>query len=104
MGEHKLREQAAALLQHVADQGKILELGWKSFEDTVIPKGAPDIQVSEMRKAFYCGAAHLYSSVMIVLDPGEEATERDLQRMRIIHDELEAFKMEATTWFKPGQG
>lgn len=37
------------------------------------------------------GRQHLFSSIMTILDPGEEPTEADLHRMSQIHDELEAF-------------
>jgi hypothetical protein len=45
-----------------------------------------------MRTAFMAGAEHLFSSVMNVLDPGQEPTADDLRRMDLIHTELEEWR------------
>ena len=74
----------------MADHGAIIEAGWRALRDLTLT-GAPDIQVREMRKAFFAGAQHLYSSIMTILDPGSEPTEDDLRRLEIIHVELEAW-------------
>ena len=103
MGEHKIdrhriTEQLAAELAKVAtDKGQILELGWIAMLRYVVPKDATETQVSEMRKSFFMGAEHLFSSIMSILDPGAEPTERDLNRMTLIHKELEAFRKEVTS-------
>lgn len=103
MGEHKIdrhriTEQLAAELAKVAtDKGQIVELGWISMLRYVVPKDASDTQVGEMRKAFFCGAEHLFASIMSILDPGAEPTEKDLDRMSLIHTELEAFRKEVTS-------
>jgi len=57
-----------------------------------------------MRKAFFMGAQHLYASIMGILEPGAEPTDKDLDRMGLIHNELEAFRMEVTNIHKPGRG
>lgn len=104
MGEHKIdrhriTEQLAAELAKVAtDKGHLLELGWIGMLRYVVPKDAPETQVSEMRKAFFMGAEHLFASIMSILDPGAEPTEKDLDRMTLIHNELDAFRKEVTTY------
>ena len=71
---------------------------WQDFDTKVVaPSGAGDVQRSEMRKAFFMGAEHLFASIMSILDPGAEPTERDLDRMTLIHKELEAFRKEVTS-------
>ena len=42
-------------------------------------------------QAFFGGAQHLFGSIMSILDPGHEPTERDMRRMDLIAHELEAF-------------
>ena len=74
-----------------ADQGRIVEDGWLSFRKMVIPPDAPAIQVSEMHKAFLAGAQHLFGSIMTILEPGAEPTEKDLARMDLIAKELGDF-------------
>jgi hypothetical protein len=103
MGEHKIdrhriTEVVVAELAKVAtDKGLILELGWISMLRYVVPKDAPEVQVDEMRKAFFMGAEHLFSSIISILDPGAEPTEKDLDRMTLIYKELEAFRKEVTS-------
>jgi hypothetical protein len=102
MGEHKIphrlsAELAAELAKLASDKGHLLEVGWISMLRYVVPKDASEIQVSEMRKAFFMGAHHLFASLMSIFDPGEEPTQRDLDRiMTLVHRELEAFRREVT--------
>jgi hypothetical protein len=104
MGEHKIdlnkitRQLAEELTKHATDKGKLLEVGWIAMMLHVIPKDAPDTQVSEMRKAFFMGAEHLFQSIMSILDPGAEPTEKDLERMSLIYAELKTFRKEVTTF------
>jgi hypothetical protein len=87
MDEEFLRK----LERQLADDGKLIEAGWVGLQIAAIPPGAPQIQLDEMRMSFFAGAQHLFSSIMSILDPGEEETEDDLRRMDLISDELEAF-------------
>lgn len=40
----------------------------ESFRKKVIPKSAPDIQIKEMKKAFYAGATSFYATQMEIAD------------------------------------
>lgn len=71
---------------------KIIEKGWESYRDQVIPKSAGAVQRAETEQAFYSGAAYLFDSIMTILDPGAEPTERDLQTMESIMLELSAWR------------
>lgn len=85
------REQLERLSKELTDQGKLIEAGFVGLRLAAIPDDAPDTQVTEMRNAFFAGAQHLYASLMTILDPGDEPTEADLNRMSLIADELSAF-------------
>ena len=87
-----IKEKALELSKQLTDRGKIIEGGWLGFRLAVVPENAPAIQVDEMRKAFWAGSLHLFSSIMSILDPGAEPTEKDLQRMDLIHRELMEFE------------
>ena len=87
-----LQAAARKLTDDLADVGKIIVGGWEGFRLMVIPKGAPPVQVHEMRMAFFAGAQHLFSSIMAAMDSDREPTPRDLHRMTMIHEELEAFR------------
>lgn len=80
-----------AITKHWADQGKIIEGGWQALKITAL-QGAEPLQISEMRKAYWLGAQHLWASVFSFLEQRIEPTEADLHRMTLIHDELEAFR------------
>lgn len=75
----------------LAAKGKIIEGGWQAYLVVGIPPDAPELQKAEMRKAYYLGAQHLFASILGILDPGSEPTEKDMERMSMIHEELEAF-------------
>lgn len=58
---------------------------------TVLPPNCSEVQITEMRKAFFAGAQHLFASLMGILEPGSEPTEKDLNRMSLIDTELRDF-------------
>jgi len=87
-----IQEVAQKLSEGLADAGKIIEGGFAGFKMMVIPDSAPQVQIHEMRMAFFAGAQHLFSSIMAVMDSDREPTPRDLHRMTMIHEELEKFQ------------
>lgn len=104
--KHEIRTAADAITKSLADSGKIIEGGWMGFCLAVTPKGQtmPQIQHDEMRKAFYAGAAHLFASILNILDPGSEPTDRDMRRMDQIHAELNAFQKDFELRYGPADG
>lgn len=103
MGTKKLEDidkLTKGITEALFNNEKIIEGGWQAMFVLTL-KGAPAMQVREMRKAFFCGAQHLFASIMTILDPGREPTEADEQRMTAIHNELQEFlkelKQELTT-------
>ncbi len=85
------REVIDELTKRLVDEGKLIEAGWVVMRMMALPKDAPQIQIDGMREAFFAGAQHLFSSIVTMLDPEAEPTERDLRRMTLINSELEAF-------------
>lgn len=75
----------------LVDQGKLIEAGWVGLRIAAIPLDAPKTQLEEMRNAFFAGARHLFTSIMTILEPGDEPTDVDLARMDQIDAELDAF-------------
>jgi hypothetical protein len=43
---------------------------------------------------FFAGAQHLFSSIVTILDPGEEPTDADIHKMDLIDRELQKFARE----------
>ena len=88
------RQFLELLSRRFADEGRLIEAGWVALRIQTIPLDAPAVQLQEMRLAYLAGAQHLFSSIMTILEPGQDETEADLTRMDLIHKELEAFGKE----------
>lgn len=90
MGQHKHHKTVEILMQ----QGLIIEAGWVGFRISCFSPDAPPEQIIDMRIAFFAGAQHLFSSLMIGLDEDKEPTEEDMKKMDKIHKELDRFLQE----------
>lgn len=97
--EELIRQLASQLTKEASEEGRIVELGWRSYEIMVLPVGAPEIQKRECRLAFFAGAQHLFASLMVIIDSDREPTAEDLNRMMLINKELNRFvaKLNPTT-------
>jgi hypothetical protein len=91
MTEEELQKLIEGLTRVATDRGQIIELGWLGFRLAAIPAEAPQVQIEEMRNAFYAGAHHLFASIMTMLDPDSEPTQADMNRLSMINSELEEF-------------
>jgi len=67
---------------------------WFAFAAAVIPEQATDVQRREMRRAWYAGAATLFSIITSGLDPDAESTEADLAYLDSLNKELEKFAID----------
>ena len=85
------RDLVDSLVAEFTDKGKIVEAGWVALRHLMLGPQAPEFQVSEMRKAYFFGAQHLFASIMGVLDDGTEPTDDDLRRLDLIDQEIKAF-------------
>lgn len=73
---------------------KRIEKEWNIFKEHVIPKTADERQVDAMRTAFYGGCISLFHLVLNILEPGTEATEKDLDVMTELQKEMFEFRDE----------
>lgn len=78
------------VMQEWGECGQIIEGGWQALL-LGMPPETPELQLSEMRKAYYMGAQHLFASILMILEPGMEATDKDMQKLNLIHEELDRF-------------
>lgn len=85
---------ATAIGKEASDKGLLIEAGWIGLESMRAYKGLPEAERAELRAAFFAGAHHLFASIMNILEPGSEPTDKDLVRMDLIHHELQAFLAE----------
>ena len=79
------------ICRRLVDDGRLVEAGFEAMRYMSISKDAPARQVEEMRLAFFAGAQHVFASILSMLEPGQEATDKDLARMSQISAELEDF-------------
>lgn len=96
-------EYLKRLSVELTDKGKLIEAGWIGLRLALNLEDAPKEQLEEMKKAFFAGAQHLFSSIMTILDEDKEPTEADMRRMSQISDELETFgkQLKEELWGKP---
>ena len=100
MGEAKRKRELAndpefikALTDLLNTEGKLIDAGFQGLRLAAYKDAGPQ-QVATMRECFFAGAQHLFTSIMSIMDPGEEPTDADLNRMSKIAAELDAFQAE----------
>jgi len=93
-----------ALERDLIAKGLLIEAGWASLRAMAVPAAAPQVQLDEMRNAFFAGAAHLFSAIMSTFDEGDEPTEADCNRLDLIQAELARFIMDYTAKHLRPQG
>lgn len=91
MNKDELFKEVERITVDWANRGKVVQGGWLAYELLTGIRDMSDIQRRECRKAFFSGAQHLFASIMTILEPGEEPTQADLERMNKINAELEEF-------------
>lgn len=66
---------------------------WNRFAELVLPENCSEIQRQSMKIAFYCGALGVIGGLMSIFETGTESTDKDLQHMEDLHQELVAFAL-----------
>ena len=84
-------QETTEFTKGLVDQGKLIEAGWEGFKMIAYPHGMGAQQMDQLRNAFFAGAQHLFSCIINVLELDDEPTQKDLERMQNIHDELATF-------------
>lgn len=84
----ELVKLARAAAKALTDEGRIIEAGWTALRIVSVPVDASDVQVGDMRFAFFSGASHLLDTLMAVMDSDREPTANDLRRLALISAEL----------------
>lgn len=85
------REALERLTKELIKEGLLVEAGFLSLRLATMPAEVSELQLREMRMAFFAGAQHVFSSIMSTLDGGEEATAADMKRLDDIAAELKRF-------------
>lgn len=61
---------------------------WNDYQEKVLTPECSTVQVVETRRAFYAGAVSLWAILLRILEPGTEATKKDLEVMDEIAQEF----------------
>lgn len=74
---------------------KMIEKGWISYMEQIVPKTASPGQVNDTRSAFYAGACILFGAIMTGLseEDSETSADEDEDFMMSIQAEIEEFAM-----------
>ena len=69
-----------------------IQSNWEDFRKKVVPQNASNIQIAEMRKAFYAGA---YAAISIMVKIGAEdvSEEAGVEILETLKNECELFGM-----------
>lgn len=95
-------EKLAELMAEMNAKGRLVEAGWISLRIAAVPQGASEVQINEMRNAFFAGAQHLFTSIMLLMTEGEEPKEADFATLEQIQTELDEFiQLYALTHISP---
>ena len=95
---------ATEITKDLMDKGKLIEAGFATMRHLAIPEDASMEEVEAMRFAYMAGAEHLFRSVMVALDPGDEPTDADMRRLELIGQELDEWRGRLSAWVKGAKG
>jgi len=70
---------------------KRLAKEWDEFCKQVMPSGASETQVLDMRAAYYAGALSIFALILNNLTPDKEPTEADVKVLDELYEELKEF-------------
>lgn len=85
-----IRQAADRVAKELADKGQIVAGGWAAYVLLSL-QGCSELQKTEMRKAYFFGAQHVFASMFQMLDPDSESTAGDERRLELIMLELNKF-------------
>lgn len=89
----KLTEaQILEMTKSLADAGLLVAAGWVGCREALTNESTPRAVVAKLQDAYFAGCQHVFNSIMGILDPGEEPTEADLNRLTLLANELEQWQ------------
>ena len=96
--QRKRKELHDQILKDWAQKGMVIRGGWEGLK-FIVGKNWGATQESEMQKAFYTGAQHVFSSIMGLMgQDAEEPSEREMKVLSDIDAELKAYLEKMVVW------
>ena len=72
-------------------QQRLIEKGWRSYAEHVLPTGASRVQTQETRRAFYAGAGLLFEALTNAVGPDYVSEDAGVEIMASVDLEIRAF-------------
>ena len=76
---------------------KLIDAGWRSYAEHVLPAGAGEAQKRETRRAFYAGAGLLFEALTNAVGPDDVSEDAGLEIMESVDAEIRAFLRDVKT-------
>ncbi len=73
-----------------------IQQAWDSYLRDVVPVGAPAVQITESKRAFFAGALAAFT-VYTDVAPDDVSEEEGVARLEALYQELEAYKLTVGT-------
>lgn len=94
------------LVKAAVDRGLLIEAGFNAMRIVMVQPDASDQHIAALRLAYFAGAQHLWASIFSFMDPDQDPTQADMERMAKVHNEMAAFEAELqqrvrATWGTP---
>lgn len=70
---------------------RLIENGWRSYAEHVLPTGASRVQTQETRRAFYAGAGLLFEALTNAVGPDDVSEAAGMDIMESVDAEIKAF-------------
>jgi len=83
--------EIADAMKEMADKGMLVAAGFAAFRIVAGDRVPPDVLLT-VHTAYMAGAEHLFTTIMSILEPGDEPTEKDTDRIELIYQELQRWR------------
>lgn len=83
-----LKSEVDALTREFIDAGVVIAAGWEGYKTLT---NLPDDADPRIEEAFFAGANHLSRVSQSMLEKGNDITEKDIDRILKVEDELNRF-------------
>jgi hypothetical protein len=70
---------------------KLIDIGWRQYAERLLPPNAPRVQLWECRRAYYAGAAYLFTELTARIGPDSASEDAGLALLTSVSDEIDAF-------------
>ena len=77
-------------------QRRLIEQGWRSYAEHVLPKNASAVQKQETRRAFYAGAGLLFEALTNAVGPDDVSEDAGMDIMASVDTEIRQFLRDVT--------